>query len=189
MPGTEPAGSVPRARRRRPVAAGSKEEPRAISRFIVMATLQAARAERLGLARASAYSFGLNRAIFFAAAKQGFKTGTPVGGEESKPRAEPAREAYQVGDDFAYRDPTAAPLSFTIGGTTQTEADFERQIVARFGSPANFARAWAEAQAIVAAASEAEVRGGPAFYQHVYRPRRDVLRARWTEMIGAKPAP
>ena len=44
-----------------------------MGRFQVMATLQAARAYVLGLPVASAKSFGLNRAIFYAAAKRGFK--------------------------------------------------------------------------------------------------------------------
>lgn len=45
----------------------------AVGRFQVMATLQAARAYVLGMRVASAKSFGLNRAIFYAAAKRGFK--------------------------------------------------------------------------------------------------------------------
>jgi hypothetical protein len=47
-----------------------------IGRFQVMAILQAARAEALGLPEDSAYSWGLNRAIFYAAAKRGFRGGT-----------------------------------------------------------------------------------------------------------------
>lgn len=46
-----------------------------VGRFQVMATLQAARAFVLGMAIDSARSFGLNRAIFYAAAKRGFKGG------------------------------------------------------------------------------------------------------------------
>ena len=38
-----------------------------------MATLQAARAKELGLPIMAAKSWGLNRAIFYAAAKRGFK--------------------------------------------------------------------------------------------------------------------
>jgi len=38
-----------------------------------MAVLQAARANVLGLPEDSAYSWGLDRAIFYAAAKRGFK--------------------------------------------------------------------------------------------------------------------
>ncbi|MBC7189152.1 hypothetical protein H5U35_02900, partial [Candidatus Aerophobetes bacterium] len=49
----------------------------AIGRFQVMATLQAARAFLLGLPLESAKSWGLNRAIFYAAAKRGFKKALP----------------------------------------------------------------------------------------------------------------
>ncbi|OYV02567.1 hypothetical protein CGW93_04880, partial [candidate division bacterium WOR-3 4484_18] len=48
-----------------------------IGRFQVMAVLQAARAHLLGLPIESAKSFGLNRAIFYAAAKRGFKKKGP----------------------------------------------------------------------------------------------------------------
>ena len=50
--------------------------PRSVGRFQVMATLQAARAKILGLPLASAKSWGLNRAIYYAAAKRGFKSGS-----------------------------------------------------------------------------------------------------------------
>ena len=44
-----------------------------VGRFQVMAPLQAARAQALGKPREDAESFGLNRAIFYAAAKRGFR--------------------------------------------------------------------------------------------------------------------
>ena len=44
-----------------------------VGRFQVMAVLQAARALCLGLSEDSSKSWGLNRAIFYAAAKRGFK--------------------------------------------------------------------------------------------------------------------
>jgi hypothetical protein len=46
----------------------------AVGRFQVMATLKAARAYLLGKSLFTAKSFGLNRAIFYAVAKKGFKT-------------------------------------------------------------------------------------------------------------------
>ena len=51
----------------------------AVGRFQVMTLLQAARAHVLGLPLESAYSWGLNRAIFIAAAKRGFKGGSASG--------------------------------------------------------------------------------------------------------------
>jgi hypothetical protein len=168
--------------------------PRAISRFIVMAILQAARAERLGLPEKSAYSWGLNRAIFYAAAKQGFRHGGAGGGEgggaqgTEKPKAASAPEEYRLGQDLAYRDPTSSTLYFTIGGDTQTEKEFQHQIIARFGDAKNFERAWKEAVDIVADADEETLATGNRFFEHVYRPRRDALREEWSSMIGAAPA-
>jgi hypothetical protein len=168
-----------------------KPAPRAISRFIVMAILQAARAERMGLPRDSAYSWGLNRAIFFAAAKRGFRGGGASGGpgesEGSTARSESARDTYLLGHELAYRDPSQKKLYFTIGGDTQTEKEFEKQIVARFDGQANFERAWSEAEAIVAQADDESLASGNAFYAQVYKPRRDALRAKWTAMIGGPP--
>ncbi len=169
---------------------------RGISRFIVMAMLQAARARRLGLPQDSAYSWGLNRAIFFAAAKQGFRGGaSPAGGSTAgeggrpaAPEAHPNREPYQVGEEFAFRDTSHSKLYFTIGDETQTEKEFERQIEARFGPRKNFERAWKEAEEIVAAADPSELASGHEFYARVYKPRRDELKDKWTEMVGGPAA-
>ncbi len=151
-----------------------------ISRFIVMAMLQAARARRLGLEESSAHSWGLNRAIFYAAAKQGFR-GTPGSGKTGEPTPAPRPdETYPLGDDFAYRDPTSATLRFRIGGEAQTEEVFRRQIAERFGSEANFRKAWAEATSIVSEYDETVLKSGRQFYATVYRPRRDDLAAAWT---------
>lgn len=164
---------------------------RGVSRFIVMATLQAARARRLGLPLESAYSWGLNRAIFYAAAKRGFgsSSGERAPGEPPH-HVESTRLAYSLGDDFAYRDTRLPGLFFTIGDQTQTEADFERQIVARFGDQTNFERAWREAEVIVASADLATLRSARAFYAEVYKPRRDALRAAWTDLVRVdRPSP
>jgi hypothetical protein len=168
---------------------------RGISRFIVMAMLQAARARRLGLAPDSAYSWGLNRAIFFAAAKQGFRGGGSAsggGGEEGRPSGaeeHPNREPYRLGDEFAFRDATQSKLYFTIGDETQTEKEFERQIEARFGTRKNFESAWREAEAIVADADPRSLESGREFYARVYKPRRDELKDKWTELVLGAAAP
>jgi hypothetical protein len=47
-----------------------------VGRFQVMALLQAARAKALGYPLDEAESFGLKRAIFYAAAKRGFNRAT-----------------------------------------------------------------------------------------------------------------
>jgi hypothetical protein len=170
-----------------PPTAASRKAPirRGISRFIVMAMLQAARARRLGLPQNSAYSWGLNRAIFFAAAKRGFKGGeSGAGGAAGEASAPSGRAPYQLGHDMAFRDTSRSELYFTIGDETQTEEDFARQITARFGDRSTFEKAWKEAEAIVAAADPSELDSGSGFYAHVYKPRRDDLAARWTGYLS-----
>lgn len=168
------------------VRSGTPAPPRAISRFIVMAMLQAARARRLGLGRESSYSWGLNRAIFYAAAKRGFgQPGADRAPGEVPPHVEPARHSFNLGDDFAYRDTRREGAYFTIGGHTQTEADFDRQIVARFGPRERVERAWREAESIVEAVDDETLRSARGFYERVYRPRRDPLKDAWTEMVRA----
>lgn len=150
-----------------------------ISRFIVMAVLQAARARALGLSEVSAHSWGLNRAIFIAAAKQGFRA---PGGQSGASRAESSeRPVFALGDDEAYRDPDSKVLLFKIGEETQGEAQFHKQVAARFGSEANFQRVWHEALDVVRGFDEATLKSRRDFYDLVYRPRRDELATKWTD--------
>ncbi len=154
-----------------------------------MAMLQAARAERLGLPERSAQSWGLNRAIFYAAAKRGFRGGaTGVPGEGSGAAGRPEGNTYSLGDDFAYRDLSAPDLRFTIGGETQTPEKFHQQVAARFGSEQNFRRAWTEARELVDGFDEPTLRSRARFYSVVYKPRRDPLVEQWTRQYGP-PAP
>jgi hypothetical protein len=155
---------------------------RRITRFTVMATLQAARVRRLGLPEGSALSWGLNRAIFYAAAKRGFggTSGAPAAPQAGKGEGR-ERNLYSLGNDEAYTDPSAPELRFTIGGETQTPEAFQRQVAARFGEPRNFEKAWAEAMEIVSGFDEATLRSGRGFYSDVYKPRRDALVSQWSE--------
>lgn len=161
--------------------------PLRITRFTVMATLQAARARKLGLADRSAFSWGLNRAIFYAAAKRGFRGGG-AGGEAGSSGASASQNLYSLGNDEAYRDPNSSELLFTIGGETQTEEGFRKQVAARFGSEENFQRAWAEAMDVVGEFDEEVLRSGAGFYSQVYKPRRDALVAKWSQQfLGITP--
>lgn len=157
-------------------------QPLRINRFTVMAMLQAARARRLGLSEESAYSWGLNRAIWYAAAKRGFSGGggggASGGGGEAK--AKPGN-VFRLGQDFAYRDPNESKILFTLGGKTQTEEEFRAKIASRFGGERNFKKAWSEATKIVSEADEEHLKSGEAFYSVVYKPRRDDLVAKWAE--------
>lgn len=152
-----------------------------VGRFQVMATLQAARAYELGLPLESALSWGLNRAIFYAAAKRGFKGKSPMTGEfhAARERVEAeAPEVYYLGDDMAFKEERNGKTYFTIGGKLQTEEDFERQVEARFQGL--FKEAWKEALKIVRTEDPATLRSGKGFYETVYRPRRDELAEKWT---------
>jgi hypothetical protein len=164
----------------------------AVTRFVVMAMLQAARAEALGLKRESAYSWGLNRAIFYAAAKRGFRgapsapEGGPKGAEGALP-PQPTREPYRLGDEEAYRDPTSETLLFIIGEKDQTAADFQKQIAARFGTSQNFRAAWDEAMRIVEGYDRATLESRSRFFNDVYKPRRDELSETWSRVYASGP--
>ncbi len=159
-----------------------------ISRFIVMAILQAARARKLGLSEDSAYSWGVNRAIFYAAAKRGFKGRSGTGAAGGTGVVNESSNTYTLGDEKAYRDPEGKTLHFTIGGETQTPHDFQRQIESRFGGSSNFGKAWEEALAIVGSYEEETLKSGRGFYERVYKPRRDELAGKWTEHFTGTPA-
>jgi len=152
-----------------------------------MATLQAARALILGLSDDLAKSWGLNRAIFYAAAKRGFKekpiAAPPRSWERIERRpVEETRDAYFLGDEMAYKATQGERTYFTIGGELQTEEGFTAQIESRFGD--GFRQAWEEALRIVRSFERRVLLSQKAFYEEVYRPRRDELAAKWTEMAA-----
>ena len=121
----------------------------------------------------------MNRAIFYAAAKRGFKT-------QARPQrllgqvAEKADNTSFLGDEMAYTSKKGTRLYFTIGGTPQTEADFRRQVEARFGT--QFMKAWKDAISIVNQYDDDVLRSQKRFFNDVYRPRRDQLASKWSEM-------
>ena len=73
---------------------------------------------------------------------------------------------------------------FVIGGKPQTEADFKRQIESRFGNA--FSRAWKESLTIVRKYPKNVLSSQNRFFSEVYRPRRDELASKWTEMSEPK---
>jgi hypothetical protein len=167
------------------------KKPLAVNRFVVMAMLQAARARTLGLPKDAAYSWGLNRAIFYAAAKRGFRgSAAASGGASGEPPKETTRPTmYRLGDDDAFQDPEAGELVFKIGDRPQTAAEFERQIAGRFGSKKNFQAAWAEAVQIVEEHDRATLESRSRFYGEVYKPRRDALKEKWAREYGTADEP
>lgn len=161
--------------------------PGRVTRFVVMAMLQAARAETLGVPHDGALSWGLNRAIFYAAAKQGFREAPLHAGDEGTGTAAPAPERFRLGDDEAFRDPRATTMTFTIGGEDQTVERFEQQVASRFGTKDHFRAAWDEAMRIVGACDRSTLESRRGFYEEVYRPRRDELSDAWTQRYSPVP--
>lgn len=158
-----------------------------VTRFVVMAVLQAVRAQILGLPHDSAVSWGLNRAIFYAAAKRGFREAPKERGEKPPAAPAPSLVAYPLGDDEAFRDPSSKKLLFAIGGETQTVENFERQVASRFGTPDNFHQAWAEATRILEKFDRSTLESRTRFYSEVYKPRRDELSDSWTQRYSPAP--
>ena len=154
-----------------------------VGRFQVMATLQAARAKELGLSVTAAKSWGLNRAIYYAAAKHGFKEKRAPRrslNEVEKRPLHKKRDAYFLGDEMAYISKKGRRSCFTIGGELQTGSDFKRQIERRFGE--TFAKAWKESLQIVRQYPREILLSQSGFFEEVYRPRRDELASKWTEI-------
>jgi len=144
-----------------------------------MSLLQAARAYTLGLPLESAHSWGLNRAIFIAAAKRGFKGGSGGGGSGTKgPSKKP--DTYFLGNDMAFKTEKDGVLLFTIGGEAQTEESFERQVKARFGR--NYPKAWKEALAYVKKFDKEVLLSSEEFFRNVYRPVRDEWAEKYSEV-------
>lgn len=158
-----------------------------VGRFQVMAILQAARAKILGLPLDSAKSWGLNRAIFYAAAKRGFvrpelkvtKVKIPEKMIEEKMREKIAKtfEIYHLGDEMAYSVKIGKKRLFMIGNEIQTPEAFYKQIESRFE---NFERAWEEALNICKSYDKGILKSQRYFYEIIYKPRRDDLAKKWS---------
>ena len=154
----------------------------AVGRFQVMAVLQAARASVLGLPLDSSLSWGLNRAIFYAAAKWGFKekvSGRPREHVLEKPVWED-KSSFFLGDEMAYKTEEKGKTYFTIGGKPQTVEDFKNQIEVRFKG--KFDAAWKEAVELMKSFDRETLLSQHSFYEKVYHPRRDELAEKWTEL-------
>jgi hypothetical protein len=164
----------------------------AVGRFQVMATLQAARAYVMGMSLKSAKSWGLNRAIFYAAAKKGFfkpKAGPPKPPEFKiqlpEEKLKKIRKSFGVthlGDEMAYSVELDGMTMFTIGREIQTEENFKKSIQNRFGK--TFTNAWKEALQICKGFDKGVLQSQHYFYETVYKTRRDELAKKWTEIAS-----
>lgn len=155
-----------------------------ITRFQVMATLQAARARYFGLDSDEAKSWGLNRAIFYAAAKNRWAEAKAIGAQRPViPEFELARRyhdlEYQLGGEKAYvcRGPRNG-LRFRFGNRTQLPRDFDYQIKNRF---VDWDSAWSEAVQIIKKSDPRDLESQSRFFNKVYKPRRDLLAQKWSE--------
>ena len=159
-----------------------------VSRFQVMALLQAARAKALGYPLDEAESFGLNRAIFYAAAKRGFKGATVSKhpGEQQILREAPARSVTKtiqqeaLGDEIAYYVEVDGKKRYVMGDEILEPDDFSRQVAQRFGQA--FPQPWEQALQIVEQTDRATLESRRKFYEEVYKPRRDELAKAWSAL-------
>ncbi len=160
-----------------------------------MATLQAARAYVLGFSLEEAKSFGLNRAIFYAAAKKGFKSLRGFKGKVKFPRWKLIRKFSEneikeieknfsierLGDEMAYCVRVNNQRLFVIGEEIQTPEDFEKQVETRFKG--KFEEAWRQALEIVKSYDKGVLLSQRYFYEAVYKPRRDELVEKWSQLL------
>ena len=159
-----------------------------VGRFQVMALLQAARATVLGYPLDEAESFGLNRAIFYAAAKRGFKgaSGSKHPGEQHVLKESPGRNVTKtiqqdaLGDEGAFYVKMDGKKRFVMGEEILEPGDFHRQVAERFGQA--FPQAWQQAVQIVEQTERATLASRRPFYEEVYKPRRDELAKAWSAL-------
>lgn len=158
-----------------------------VGRFQVMALLQAARATVLGYSQDEAESFGLNRAIFYAAAKRGFhgksrqkSTDEQHGNAPAAPGRTTPVHTGAIGKETAFYVEEDGKKRYVMGEEVQQPEDFRRQVAQRFG-PA-FAQAWGQAVQLVQQADRATLESQRRFYEEVYQPHRDELAAAWSAL-------
>lgn len=159
-----------------------------VGRFQVMALLQAARAKNLGYPLDEAESFGLNRAIFYAAAKRGFKGASSAKhpGEQHVFKEAPAESVTRtiqedaLGHEKAYYVEKEGKKRYVMGDEVMEPEDFQRQIAQRFGQA--YPQAWEQAMKIVGQMERATLESPRKFYEEVYKPRRDELAKAWSAL-------
>lgn len=145
-----------------------------LGRFQVMALLQAARYYVLTGDKERAYSFGLNRAIFYAWAK---RRGVPVASSRERIGSDVevsrgGRNVAYVGDEQAFLGPNGW---FAMGGEEQRPEDFEREVVRRIESVMPFEEAWRIALEYVSSFDRRVLLSQREFYEKVYLPVRDAF--------------
>lgn len=147
-----------------------------LGRFQVMALLQAARYYVLTGDKEKAFSFGLNRAIFYAWAK---RRGVPVAASREKigekveiPSTAESKNVAYVGDEQAY---VSRNGWFIMGDEEQRPEDFEREVIRRIERYIPFEEAWKAAVEYVSSFDRKVLLSQKEFYEKVYLPVRDTF--------------
>jgi hypothetical protein len=147
-----------------------------IGRFQVMALLQAARYYVLTGDLEKSYSFGLNRAIFYAWAK---RRGVPVAASRQRQARDVSMEKDEEGKTIVYVGDEAAYLGkngwFTMGDQDQTPELFEREVKNRIERIMPFEDAWRLAVEYVKSFDKKTLLSQKDFYEKVYLPVRDTF--------------
>ncbi len=145
-----------------------------MGRFEVMALLQAARYYVLSGDIQKAFSFGLNRAIFYAWAKHRGKFQVKAKRHRMGKPIQQLREGDKimvyVGDEGAF---ISSRGWFTIGNIEQRPEDFKRQIIYKINAEVPFEKAWEAAINYVKQFSKSTLLSQQKFYEKVYKPVRD----------------
>jgi hypothetical protein len=170
-----------------------QEKVPGVSEFYVHAVLQAARAQSLGLDIDSAKSWGLNRAIFYEAAKKGYihrgqrkaPKGGAFSGSDTHKKRQNFGQLYSLGNEKAYAVETHdGGVRFVIGGQAQNPDAFDKQIGRRFP---NWKMVWSEALELMDQAGPSVLKSPSRFHAQVYKRWRDLLRVRWPQGESALP--
>ena len=148
-----------------------------MGRFEVMALLQAARYYVLSGDIEKAFSFGLNRAIFYAWAKHRSKFEAKMrkrimSGKTIEKVKEKDKIMIYIGDEGAFISPKGW---FIIGNTEQRPEDFKRQIIYKINAQVPFEKAWEAAVNYVKKFSKSTLLDQQKFYEKVYKPVRDTF--------------
>lgn len=150
-----------------------------LGRFQVMALLQAARYYILIKDKEKAFSWGLNRAIFYAWAKKYGKYAA-YRPQQRKIVTQQAEKGFKkgekvlvyVGNEGVYVGPSGW---FMIGNKEQKPDDFMREIARRIEEVMPFEEAWKLALEYVGKFDKKILLDQEKFYSHVYKPVRDTF--------------
>jgi hypothetical protein len=154
------------------VRSSGEEAPR-LGRFQVMALLQAARCFLLTKDIEKSKSFGLNRAIFYAWAKQrGVEAKRPPSrrGVVKPSKQAEERNVFQLGNETAYLSEDGWLM---IGNAKQTPRDYDEQIVRRINEVVPYEEAWRKALQYLEEFPQDVLLDQQKFFNQVYKPVRD----------------